>query len=124
MALPAEIKDRPCPPWCAKQGHRYTADSWAPWDLVRTHRAAFDLNGRRAMVKIESFDEYAANALRGSDEPDEDWVGKPGIGCDVRIKLGSATASEARRAAEKAQRLADQLRAAADRLDEINKGDR
>lgn len=118
----AAIRNRPCPSWCAKSGHRFTAERRTPWDLTRTHTVAFELNGHRPMVDLDSFDEYVANALRGSDEPDEDYVGKPSVSCDQRFQLHGGTAQEARRLAAKVQILADQLLAAADRLDEIQRG--
>lgn len=120
----AAIRNRPCPSWCAKPGHRFTADRRTPWDLCRTHTVAFELNGRRRMVDLDSFDEYVVNALRGSDEPDEDYVGKPFVSCDQRFQLSAGTPADARRLAERAQVFADQLRAAADRLDEIGGGGR
>lgn len=74
------------------------------------------------MVDVDSYDEYVVNALRGSDESDEDYVGTPSVTCDQRFLLNGATAKEARKLAAKVQIFADQLRAAADRLDEIEKG--
>lgn len=116
----AAVRNRPCPSWCAKTGHRFTADRRSPWDLYRTHTVAFELNGRRRMVDLDSFDEYVVNALRGSDAPDEDDVGKPSISCDQRFQLSGGTAADARRLAARAQVLADQLRAAADRLQQLS----
>jgi hypothetical protein len=92
-----------------------------PWDLDRTHHIAFPLNGRRPVIEVTSYDEYAVGFMRGPDVPDEDYVGTPSIFCDQRFYLDGAGAKEARRAADRAQVLADQLRAAADRLDEIRK---
>lgn len=120
----AAIRRRPCPSWCAKPGHRFTADRRTPWDLTRTHTVGFELNGRRRMVDLDSFDEYTVNALRGSDEPDEDYVGKPSVSCDQRFQLSGGTPADARRLAERAQVFADQLRAAADRLQQLSDGDR
>lgn len=120
----AAIRRRPCPSWCAKPGHRFTAERRTPWDLSRTHTVAFELNGRRPMVDLDSFDEYVVNALRGSDAPDEDYVGKASVSCDQRFQLNGGTAADARRLAARAQVLADQLRAAADRLQRLTDGDR
>lgn len=115
----AAIRTRPCPSWCVKPGHRYTGTRRVPWDLERVHRVAFELNGHRPVVDVSSYDEYAVGHLRGLGVPDEDYVGKPTITCDQRFLLDGATAKEARRMAARVQILADQLRAAADRLDEI-----
>lgn len=118
----AAIRNRPCPSWCSRPGHRYTADRLTPWDMDRTHRVDFPLIGRRAMVTVESYDEYVANALRGSDAPDEDYVGTPSVSVDERFQLDGGTAGEARRLAARVQILVDQLLVAADRLDEVRKG--
>lgn len=118
----AAIRRRPCPFWCSKSGHPYTAERRSPWDLSRTHSIAFELNGRRPMVDLDSFDEYVVNALRGSDAPDEDYVGSPSISADQRFRLHGGTAADARRLAARVQVFADQLRAAADRLDEVTRG--
>jgi hypothetical protein len=120
----AAIRTRPCPSWCAKPGHRYTAERRSPWDLTRTHSIAFELNGRRPMVDLDSFDEYVVNALRDSDAPDEDYVGAPSISADQRFRLHGGTAADARRLAARVQVFADQLRAAADRLEQLKNGDR
>jgi hypothetical protein len=115
----AAIRRRPCPPWCAKGNHRFTADRRTPWDLTRSHTIDFELNGRRRMVDLDSFDEYTVNALRGSGEPDEDLPGEPSISCDQRFELYGGTAADARRLADRVQVFADQLRSAADRLQQI-----
>lgn len=120
----AAIRNRPCPSWCAKGNHRFTAERSAPWNLTRTHTVAFELHGRRRMVELDSFDEFVSNTLRGSDAPDEDYVGKPSVSCDQRFQLSGGTAADARRLAARAQVLADQLRAAADRLQQLSDGDR
>lgn len=116
----AAVRTRPCPSWCAKGTHRFTADRRTPWDLTRTHTVAFDLHGRRRMVDLDSFDEYVVNALRGSDEPDEDHVGRPSVSCDQRFRLSGGTPADARRLAARVQVFADQLRAAADRLQQLS----
>lgn len=116
----AAIRNRPCPPWCSKPGHRYTAELRSPWDLTRMHTVAFELNGRRRMVDLDSSDEFVVNALRGSDKPDEDYVGKPSVSCDQRFQLSAGTPADARRLAERVQVFADQLRAAADRLQQLS----
>lgn len=120
----AAIRTRPCPAWCARPGHRYTGTRRIPWDLDRLHPVAFPLNGRRAVVEAASYDEFAVGYMRGPDVPDEDWVGEPFIFCDQRFLLDGAKATETRRMAARVQILADQLRAAADRLDEIARGGR
>lgn len=120
----AAIRNRPCPSWCERRGHRFAATRTSPWDLSRTHTVAFELHGRRRMVDLDSFDEYTVNVLRGSDEPDEDFVGKPSVSCDQRFRLDGGTAADARRLAARAQVFADQLRAAADRLQQLTNGDR
>jgi hypothetical protein len=116
------IRRRACPAWCSKPGHRYTATRRTPWDLSRTHSVAFELNGRRPMVDLDSYDEYVVGVLRGSDAPDEDYVGTPSVSCDQRFRLDGGGAANARRLAARVQVFADQLRAAADRLDEITRG--
>lgn len=120
----AAIRNRPCPSWCAGPHHRYAAELGSPWDLTRLHTVEFELNGRRRMVDLDSSDEYVVNALRGSDAPDEDHVGEPSISCDQRFQLSDGTAADARRLAVRAQVFADQLRAAADRLQQLTNGDR
>lgn len=123
MTLPVEIENRPCPDFCAEPGHKYTPDAGCEWSLTRLHSVAFRRpSGVEQMVTLTAMDEFCIGELRRPGSPDEDVVGSLAIEADERFLIDGCSADEAREFAAKALRLAAELLAAADRLDEITGG--
>lgn len=125
MSLPVEIENRPCPDYCAEQGHQYTPDAGCSWDFTRMHTVSFARPaGFEPMVTLSAMDEYVVGELRKSGALNEDLTGALAIEADERFLIDGVSAAEAREFAAKALRLAAELLAAAARLEEIQGGDR
>lgn len=126
MTLPAEIANRPCPDLCAEPGHKYRPDSGCEWDYTREHPVTFrrPWDSEPPMVSLSAMDEFAVGSMRGPGVPDEDHIGMAAVCADERFLLDGCSAEETREFAAKALRLAAELLAAAERLDEITGGSR
>lgn len=126
MTLPIEIENRPCPPYCPEGGHQYTPDRGCDWDYTREHPVHF-LRANEAeppMVALSAMDEFVVGEVRKPGAADEDHVGMLAITADERFLLDGVSSDQARAFAARAERLAEELRAAADRMDEIQGGGR